>query len=582
MLIMRTECLAWNKMSCIRPAAMIQARDLMMDRIPPMIMRSLRPWSWMNLPSKVSLVILLIVGLSALSGEYLDRGFVSDLARQNFQEELTAVVRQIGADITGAAELANTASRQMELDRLMANRPDLIDVAIYVFSAEQPARPTLLANAGNTTLPGLEQAPEVVERAITLGAAITDPQRDSQHRLRVASPISVDGRLIGAAYAEFSTAQFDEVLEYQHQLSLSRRVITGAVIVLAINVFLYWYVHRPVGALLTAVKAVTEGTMTTTVPVNGDDEIGTLASRFNRMVERIRTTTNENARLFEALQHAHNGLQVKVDEATAEIRQKNRELARSNELLSTAQRDAARAQRLSAIGQLAATVAHKIGTPLTALSGHIQLLQEDPDLTADARRRLQIVEGQIEQTSRIIQDLLIYGRKPEPMFEPMDLNACVEDCLSLMSPEIARRNVTLLADFNGSPMIIYGDSQQLQEVFCNLIDNAIDAMPTGGTLTIRGRPMDPERVPAHPADSPGSYAVDIFDTGQGIPRDMMDQIFQPFFTTKKAGRGTGLGLAIAAETIRAHGGAMAVESEPGKGSHFTVTLPVAVRPIAKG
>jgi signal transduction histidine kinase len=131
-------------------------------------------------------------------------------------------------------------------------------------------------------------------------------------------------------------------------------------------------------------------------------------------------------------------------------------------------------------------------------------------------------------------------------------------------------------------MIIYGDSQQLQEVFCNLIDNAIDAMPTGGTLTIRGRPMDPERVPAHPADSPGSYAVDIFDTGQGIPRDMMDQIFQPFFTTKKAGRGTGLGLAIAAETIRAHGGAMAVESEPGKGSHFTVTLPVAVRPIAKG
>jgi signal transduction histidine kinase len=561
---------------------MIQARDLMMDRILPMIMRSLRPWSWMNLPSKVSLVILLIVGLSALSGEYLDRGYVSDLARQNFQEELTAVVRQIGADITGAAELANTASRQMELDRLMANRPDLIDVAIYVFSAEQPARPTLLANAGNTTLPGLEQAPEVVERAITLGAAITDPQRDSQHRLRVASPISVDGRLIGAAYAEFSTAQFDEVLEYQHQLSLSRRVITGAVIVLAINVFLYWYVHRPVGALLTAVKAVTEGTMTTTVPVNGDDEIGTLASRFNRMVERIRTTTNENARLFEALQHAHNGLQVKVDEATAEIRQKNRELARSNELLSTAQRDAARAQRLSAIGQLAATVAHKIGTPLTALSGHIQLLQEDPDLTADARRRLQIVEGQIEQTSRIIQDLLIYGRKPEPMFEPMDLNACVEDCLSLMSPEIARRNVTLLADFNGSPMIIYGDSQQLQEVFCNLIDNAIDAMPTGGTLTIRGRPMDPERVPAHPADSPGSYAVDIFDTGQGIPRDMMDQIFQPFFTTKKAGRGTGLGLAIAAETIRAHGGAMAVESEPGKGSHFTVTLPVAVRPIAKG
>ena len=547
----------------------------MLNRVLPAAKRLLQPWRGMSLPTKVSLVILLIVGLSALSGEYLDRGYVSDLARQNFQEELTAVVRQIGADITVAADFANTEARQMGLDRLMANRPDLIDVALYAFSPDQSAPPVLLASAGNTTLPGLERAPEVVERAIRLGTAITDPQRDSQHRVRIASPISVDGRITGAAYAEFSTAQFDEVLEYQHQLSLSRRVITGAVIALAINVFLYWYVHRPVGALLTAVKAVTEGTMTTTVPVSGDDEIGTLASRFNRMVERIRTTTNENARLFDALQQAHNDLQVKVDEATAEIRQKNRELARTNELLSSAQRDAARAQRLSAIGQLAATIAHKIGTPLTALSGHIQLLQEDPDLTKDARRRLQIVEGQIDQTSHIIQDLLIYGRKPEPILECMDLKACVEDCLSLMRPEIARRNVILLTDFHDTPFMVRGDSQQLQEVFCNLIDNALDAMPEAGTLTIRMHPSGGRASSLQPLDMPESYAVDIIDTGQGIPRDRLDQIFQPFFTTKKAGRGTGLGLAIAAETIRAHGGEMAVESEPGKGSRFTVILPSA-------
>lgn len=547
----------------------------MLNRVLPAAKRLLQPWRGMSLPTKVSLVILLIVGLSALSGEYLDRGYVSDLARQNFQEELTAVVRQIGADITVAADFANTEARQMGLDRLMANRPDLIDVALYAFSPDQSAPPVLLASAGNTTLPGLERAPEVVERAIRLGTAITDPQRDSQHRVRIASPISVDGRITGAAYAEFSTAQFDEVLEYQHQLSLSRRVITGAVIALAINVFLYWYVHRPVGALLTAVKAVTEGTMTTTVPVSGDDEIGTLASRFNRMVERIRTTTNENARLFDALQQAHNDLQVKVDEATAEIRQKNRELARTNELLSSAQRDAARAQRLSAIGQLAATIAHKIGTPLTALSGHIQLLQEDPDLTKDARRRLQIVEGQIDQTSHIIQDLLIYGRKPEPILECMDLKACVEDCLSLMRPEIARRNVILLTDFHDTPFTVRGDSQQLQEVFCNLIDNALDAMPEAGTLTIRMHPSGGRASSLQPIDMPESYAVDIIDTGQGIPRDRLDQIFQPFFTTKKAGRGTGLGLAIAAETIRAHGGEMAVESEPGKGSRFTVILPSA-------
>ena len=118
---------------------------------------ALKPWGWMSLPTKVSLVILLIVGLSALSGEFLDRGYVSELARQNFQEQLTAVVRQIGADIAVAAEFLNTPARQMELDRLMANRPDLIDVALYAVDPDSSVRPTLLAIAGNTTLPGLER-----------------------------------------------------------------------------------------------------------------------------------------------------------------------------------------------------------------------------------------------------------------------------------------------------------------------------------------------------------------------------------------------------------------------------------------
>jgi HAMP domain-containing protein len=312
----------------------------------------------MSLQTKVSVVILLIVGISAFLGEYLDRRYVSELARQNFEEEMMAVVRQIGAGITIPAELHNPLVRERELDKLLATRPDLIDVGLYAFPNDLAGAPILIASAGSTMLPGLERAPPLVERALATATAVSDPQREPEHRLKIAAPISVDGRVVGAAYAEFTTAQFDELLEYQRRLSFSRRLLTGAVIVLAINLFLYWYVHRPVGTLLTAVKAVTHGTMTATVPVHGHDEIGKLADRFNAMVERIRTTTEENKELYDALQHAHQGLQVKVDEATTEVRQKNRELARTNELLSSAQRDAARAQRLSAIGQLAATVAH--------------------------------------------------------------------------------------------------------------------------------------------------------------------------------------------------------------------------------
>jgi signal transduction histidine kinase len=307
--------------------------------------------------------------------------------------------------------------------------------------------------------------------------------------------------------------------------------------------------------------------MTAPVPVRGDDELGKLAAQFNDMVARIRTATSENQRLYDELEDTLQGLQRRVDEATAEIRQKNRELARTNELLSTAQREAARAQRLSAIGQLAATVAHKIGTPLTALSGHVQLLQEDTALTTEARRRLTTIESQIDQTSRIIQDLLLYARKPELSIAPVDLHACIEECIALLRPELDRHGVEVVTDFAPGLGKVMSDYQQMQEVVCNLIDNAIDAMPDGGTLTIRTAGIE--------LDAGGTRAcrITVADTGIGIPAGVRERIFEPFFTTKKSGRGTGLGLAIAAETVRAHGGTIAVASEPAKGAEFSIVIP---------
>lgn len=528
-------------------------------------------WSQMSLHAKVSVVILLIVGASAVSVEYIDRAFVGDLARETFREDMMAVVRQIGASITTLSQFHNRAEQELELYKLRANRPDLIDVGLYAIPAGQAA-PVLLVSSGNTALPRLERAPPLLERALSTGQSASDLDGwKSDHILKIAAPISIGGHLVGGSYAEFSTSHFDEVLEYQRRLSLQRRLAEGAAIVLVINLFLYVTVYRPVRSLLRGVEAVTLGNMTTTVPVQSEDEVGKLASRFNMMVERIRAATEENRRLYEELQRAHDDLQLKVDEATAELWQKNRELARTNELLSTAQRETARAQRLSAIGQLAATVAHKIGTPLTALSGHIQLLAEDPQLGAEARRRLQTVENQIERTSRIIQDLLVYARKPELILSPMDVNVCLEECLALLRPEMDRRNVVLVAGLTPGLPKVEADQQQIQEVFCNLIENALDAMPDGGTLTVRSRPAGP----AESGLAGESLVIEIADTGQGIAEELREQIFQPFFTTKKAGRGTGLGLAIALETVRGHGGRLSVESEIGKGSRFKVALPVA-------
>jgi signal transduction histidine kinase len=265
----------------------------------------------------------------------------------------------------------------------------------------------------------------------------------------------------------------------------------------------------------------------------------------------------------------NDNLQLKVGEATAEVLEKNRALAHTNELLSAAQRDAARAQRLSALGQMAATVAHKIGTPLTALSGHIQLMAEDPTLSIESRQRLETVEAQIERTSKIIQDMLMYARRPEPVRSPLDLNACVTECLALFRPECERRKITLVSEWSEHVEKVEADAQQLQEVLNNLIENALDAMPTGGVLVTRISP----HIKVDQQDRRTWVGVEIVDTGCGMEAEQLTQIFQPFYTTKKARRGTGLGLAIALETIRAHGGQIKVDSSPGKGSRFTIVFP---------
>jgi signal transduction histidine kinase len=179
------------------------------------------------------------------------------------------------------------------------------------------------------------------------------------------------------------------------------------------------------------------------------------------------------------------------------------------------------------------------------------------------------VEAQIERTSKIIQDLLLYARRPEPVRSPLDLNACVAECLALFQPEFDRRRIALATVWSHQIEKVEADPQQLQEVFNSLIENALDAMPAGGTLVVR---VSPEVALSQP-DHRTWVAVELIDTGCGMNAAQLVQIFQPFFTTKRAGRGTGLGLASALETVRAHGGEIKVDSEPEKGSRFTIVLP---------
>jgi two-component system NtrC family sensor kinase len=218
-------------------------------------------------------------------------------------------------------------------------------------------------------------------------------------------------------------------------------------------------------------------------------------------------------------------------------------------------------EKLASIGLLSAGVAHEINTPLTGISSYIQMLQKKLTDTHYAQI-LEKVETQTDRVARIIKNLLAFARSPaEASFQPVDLKSSLEEILSLIDYKLKNMNIRLVLELAPVPPV-YAQGERLQQVFINIILNALDAMPGGGELRIRLTTED------------GRQVVRISDTGTGIKPEHRSRIFDPFFTTKGVGKGTGLGLSISYAIVKEHDGRIDVQSEIGRGSTFTITLPV--------
>ena len=217
-------------------------------------------------------------------------------------------------------------------------------------------------------------------------------------------------------------------------------------------------------------------------------------------------------------------------------------------------------EKLASIGLLSAGVAHEINTPLTGISSYIQMLQKKLTDTHYAQI-LGKVEAQTDRVARIIKNLLTFARSPsEASFQRVDLKQSLEEILSLIDYKLKNMNIRLALELEPVPPI-YAQGERLQQVFINIILNALDAMPGGGDLRIRLSLED------------GAAVVRISDTGTGIKPEHRSRIFDPFFTTKGVGKGTGLGLSISYAIVKEHDGRIDVQSEVGRGSTFTITLP---------
>jgi PAS domain S-box-containing protein len=228
-------------------------------------------------------------------------------------------------------------------------------------------------------------------------------------------------------------------------------------------------------------------------------------------------------------------------------------------------------EKMASIGLLAAGVAHEVNTPLTGISSYTQMLRQQVQ-TADPRADLlEKIEKQTFRAAKIINNLLNFSRSSGTEFEVLDVNKLVLDVLSLVEHQLAGAHIKLRRELAERLPPVRGNENRLQQVFFNLVLNARDAMPKGGWLTLN----------THADDD--AVVVEVKDTGEGIRREDIKRIYDPFFTTKGIGRGTGLGLSVSYGIVQEHGGAIFVDSVPGKGTTFTVTLPpLAVTEAARG
>ncbi|BDG07456.1 sensor histidine kinase [Anaeromyxobacter paludicola] len=357
------------------------------------------------------------------------------------------------------------------------------------------------------------------------------------------------GRTVAALRVETFVSDAESLAEKERRAFLAVTGVSGLVLVVAFTLILRRMLARPLEALASSMARVEEGALEEVrVPGTGrPDEIGQVARGLEAMLERLRGFNQQ--------------LQERVDAATADLAQKNRELAELNDLLVEARRDLGSKEQLAALGQLSGTIAHELGNPLNAISGHVQMLARSAAIPGDEREQLAIVEGEVKRMTAIIRRFLDSARALTPAPEPVEVGALVDEALSLTLSADVRGRLQVAREVPGDLGRVALDPSLVRHVLTNFIANAVDAMAQGGKLTVRARRDD------------GLLALQVADTGPGIPPEERKRIFEPFYTTKPRGKGTGLGLAICREIASALKGRIEVDSQPGRGATFTLLVP---------
>jgi len=391
---------------------------------------------------------------------------------------------------------------------------------VTIFLGDQRVSTNVLTEQGKRAI-GTRLSAEVGEVVLYKGESFVGPAFVvNQNYITRYDPLyDHQGNIVGILYVGASQERFLRLLTaFNRQVALIALASILITFVLAIPVS--GYITRPLGELRKLVHAsqkVSQGDLTARAPVNVGGEVGLVASSFNTMLDTLQSTQDK--------------------------------------LIQS--------EKLASLGQLAAGVAHELNNPLATILLYADILRRESALDPQHQTDLETIINETLRCKQIVSGLLNFARQTQVNAQPTSVNDLIQDLIEIEKRHPRYEKINFNLELDAALPLAELDAAQLREVILNLIHNAADAMPDGGKITIRTA-----------AKPDGMITIEVQDEGKGIPQEHLSKLFTPFFTTKPVGKGTGLGLAIIYGIVKMHRGQINVQSEVGRGTTFTISLPV--------
>jgi two-component system NtrC family sensor kinase len=357
-------------------------------------------------------------------------------------------------------------------------------------------------------------------------------------------------QVLGVLDTNISLAKADTQLAQSTNRMLAY-TLAGMIFIGALSwISAWWVVGKPIKALKSGTERLAQGDLGYQLEVGSRDEVGDLARSFNDMSLQLHAAHEE-------VVASNKTLEDRVEQKTHELRRAHDHMLH--------------AEKMATIGKMAAVVAHEINNPLSGILTYAKLLHKWLDRGAlpeekrlEALQCLDLIAGESRRCGDLVKNLLTFSRTAPMNAEPTDLSVVIDRCARLVRHQCEMVGIQLHTELENSLPKVHCDPSQIEQVLLALMMNAIDAMPRGGNLWLQTRP----------GHRPQEAEIEVRDDGTGISSEILPQIFEPFLTTKEASHGVGLGLAISHSIIERHHGRIEVQSQAGRGTRFTVTLPL--------